>query len=528
MRAVGANGQMRALRDVVAPELFGVRFMGFDPGLVGTYPRIVEASPWLSPLLPGDGLRLGLAGVDHDILLEPTSAKVLARSLRLSPGPGGFTLASAAPTIVLNRIGKGAVLFTSFSPGQVAACYPKFRESQEPLDCSGAGNAHALMRWLAANVLWEGGRMQIPLLAEAPGNQPHAVIVTGDVHDHPGQPEIKAAHRLATIFNRLRLPLSYYLVGTLATSAPAEFKRLREFGNLEISNHSARGKTYTNDKFEPLDVLPDLKQAETLLEIPPYPGGRGWLLSMRSHGWGSTRAAWNAMRRSGIGLAFDNVADRLPNDPSRITEKWFDGGERERLFVPLYEKSITTGAFPFPFSFKLDNEEQMDMASLPSAQAEPCCHPMPYSNYSRYVERWHDLFDRLAMVGGVTEVWLWHPGGVDVKNAYDEVERTLLYMQSRKSTGFLRGDVAATWRANRERYRIRVARRENGAIQAMTILAPDAPTVVLPPGAPAAAASTSYWVIGDLKVPGWSSRSHKDAYGRTITFLLNPLRTAGP
>ena len=485
MEQMTADGRILPTRDLVAAELFGVRFAGFDPGLVGTYPYVVESSALVSPLMRGDGLRLGVAGVAHDIRVEAAGAQVVAQSARVSPGPDGPVLMSDAPTMFVKHHGKGTVVFLTFSPGQVAACYPEFRQNRIPRDCSRAGSAHALMRWLTANLLWEERRLQLPLLFEALGDRPHSVVITGDVHDHPGQGEIKAAYSMAKILAELDLPLSYYLVASLVRNAADDVRHVRAFKNLEISSHSAHGSWYAALRFQPLGplgILSDLHEAQSLLGIPKYPTQRRWLVSTRNDGWVSDESAWRTMHRAGVGLVFDDVADRLPSDPVwRVPETWFDGGERDRLFVPIFEHSICSATRPFPAgSYRLTPEQARDIALLASAQAEPCCISLPYPKYSGYVARWHRLFDRLATMGGLTEAWLWHPGGVAKRNAYGEVEHTIRSMRDEPSVTFLRGDVVASWRANRERYRIRVERKPAGAITHIKLL----PQKVHCPGQP--------------------------------------------
>lgn len=78
----------------------------------------------------------------------------------------------------------------------------------------------------------------------------------------------------------------------------------------------------------------------------------------------------------------------------------------------------------------------------------------------------------------MTEVWLWHPGGVAGRQAYegrpgfDELEQLLREFRAEPSVLFLRGDVAATWRANRERYRLRVERDPAGRVRALDLAPP--------------------------------------------------------
>lgn len=528
-----ADGQYLQKPDVVASELFGARVSAVDWGQRGNYPYVVQSSPILSPLLAGDGLKLGVDGVDQRLRLEATTAKVLATSARLSPGPGSWLIRSDTPTIFLNDHGKGKVLFLSFSPGQIGACYPLFRKNQVPRDCSGAANAHALMRWVVPNLLWEVRGLQLPLLFEAPGAKPHAVIISGDVHDKPGdQTQVKMAVEMADLFERLKIPLSYYIVGSAAENSPADIERLKRHGDLEISSHTSAFKTfYVSDKHPglgPLGILSDLRKANDLLGLSKYPEDRQWRISFRSHGWSSDESAWRSFKQEGIGLVFDDVADRLPvGSTYQLPMAWFDGGEQERLRVPLFEKSIVTGQNPFPAgSFVIPQGWRKDIASLASAQPEPCCSKLPYRDYSAYVERWNRVWNRLASVGGLTEVWLWHPGGVGGRGAYSEVEGSLLEMKNSPDIGFMRGDVVASWRANRERHSIRVRRTASGKIDDISLKTNESP-VALPPGSPEGASTIGYWVIGDFKVAGWTSRSWSDPYGRKITLLTRPLVEGG-
>jgi hypothetical protein len=531
LEELDGEGRIRTGMKVTAPELLALRFAGFDPGIPGSYPEVVQASPLLSPLLPGDALRLGNAGVGHGIRLEPLAGEVLARAARWSPGPGGLALSSDLPTIVARKQGRGGVVFLSFSPGQAAACYPDFRRSRAPTDCSGAGSAHALMRWLAANLLWEYRRLQLPLLWEAPGDRPLAFLVTGDVHDQPGGAEIRAALELAGIARSLRLPLSYYLTGALARNSPAEVLALRGFPDLEWGTHSMNGKVYTRKDFGFLGfgiergIFADIRAAEAALDIPHFPETRRWLLSTRSHGWLSSPEAWEAMRRAGIGLAFDQVANCVnPKAPWRVPIAWFKDVERRTLFVPLFERSVSSAAG----DFRLGGDQFRDIAVLASAQPEPYEKPMPFSAYADSVRRWHRLFARLATVGGLSEVWLWHPGGLsntmfEGRTHFGEIESVLKEVRADGVTTFVRGDVAASWRANRERFGVRPGRGPSGALETLDLLPPAAPPFSLPPGAPPEAGSLGLWVLGRARIPGWSAREWNDPYGRRVTVLLRPL-----
>lgn len=521
MHKITARGELQETRELLLSDMLGVSFIGHDPGLIGTYPDITVSSPLLSPLQTGDALRLGSIGVGHTVQVEATDAEILARSVRLSPGPDGMIHKLTTPTILLRKHGQGAVIFLTFSPGQISSCYPDLERNQEARDCTGASQAHALMRWLAANLLWEERRIQLPLLWEAPGDRPQAVIVSGDVHHNPF--EVQASLKMGELLNKLELPLSLYIIGQIATDYPQEFIALQKLENLEISPHSASGKVYWSKRFRftgALGILLDFKKAQKLLDVPDYPSDRGWLISVRNESWQSDKSAWWAMEREGVGLVFDHTADSIKNRSLYLAPHiWFEGGEQQRLFVPIFERSVSTPVD----NFRLQGSSVQNIASLPSAQAEPCCIPLSYPEYSRYVERWHTLFGRLSTVGGLTEVWLWHPGGVALKNGFSDMLSTLQRMKTEPNVSILRGDVVASWRYNRELHRIQTKRNRHQEISTIKLMPATAQLKPLPPDAPALAASTSYWVLGSLDVPGWNTRQWTDPMGRTVTVLVHPL-----
>ncbi len=458
----------------------------------------------------------------HTVSVEATDAEVLARGARLSPGPGGLVYKVTTPTILSKKYGRGRVVFLTFSPALIARCYPQDERRQEYRDCTGASQAHALMRWLTVNLLWEERQLQLPLLWEAPGDRPHAVIVTGDVHLNPF--EVKAATKMGELLDELKVPLSLYVIGQIASDYPDEFNLLRQFKNLEISPHSASGDVYWTKRFKftgSLGILYDFNKAQRLLGVPDYPSDRNWLISIRNESWQSDRGAWWAMEREGVGLVFDHIADSIQNRGLYLApDIWFDGAEERRIFVPIFERSVSTPVD----SFRLQGDSERNIASLSSAQPEPCCIPLSYFDYTLYVERWHALFDRLSIAGGLTEVWLWHPGGIALKSGFGKMVKTLQWMKSEPTVSLLRGDVVATWRFNRELQQIQVDRDAPGVISNISMLPSSGPLKPMPPGAPAAASTTSYWVLGSLNVPGWASREWVDAMGRTVTVLVHPLR----
>jgi len=523
LKAIGENGEASYARDFPLSELLGANFSGFDEGLIGIYPQMVVSSELLSPLKTDDALRLGKVGIGHSIRIEAKDATVLARGVRLSPGQDGIIQKSFVPTILTREHGQGRVIFLTFSPGQIAHCYAGETDDQEALDCTGASQAHALMRWLTANLLWEERQIQLPLLWEAPGDRPHAVIVTGDVHHNPF--EVDAAVRMGKRMDELALPLSLYLNGQIAPDFPEQYSALQRLDNLEVSPHSSDGEVYWTKRFRftgALGILLDLKKALSLLEVPEYPSNRDWLISIRNESWQSDRWAWWAMEREGVGLVFDHIADTIENRGLYLAPNiWFEGGEEQKIFVPIFERSIATPVD----NFRLEGNRARNMASLSSAQAEPCCIPLSYSAYTRYVERWHTLFGRLAAMGGLTEVWLWHPGGVALKHGFADMVNTLRRMKRDPAVFFLRGDVVASWRYNRELSRIQTERDAQGQISKLHLTSQPGDLKPMPPGSPSYTSTTSYWVLAPLNVPGWESREWSDPMGRPITVLTHPTDT---
>ena len=506
------------------PELSGVSSEHKDPGLLGLYPRLIQSSPLLSPLVAGDGLRLGKKGLGHHVAFKAINpSEVLAESAELHLSDGGLVVPKNPPTLVLHRLEKGQVLFVGFSLADVAACYPSLVSQGAALDCSGASSAHALMRWLTANLLWEFHHQQIPLLFEAPGDQPHAVIVTGDVHDPKSGGPDTVTWPMVELTERLGVPFSLYIDGAVGRSSPDLMAHLhQEAQEVELSTHNLKGKVMLAKKywFKRLGMLYDLLRSQSLLGVGFYPFQRQSLLSIRSHGWISDRTAWWAYQKAGIGLVFDHVGDSMNTaTPWRVTPAWFDAPPETRLFVPLFEHSIKTAKD----DFCLNSETALDMASLASPQAEPVRQIIRYARYSRYVEQWHRVFSRLSSMGGLTEVWLWHPEGVAAHEALGEVEKTLKGFKEDTDVSFQRGDVLANWRANRERMRIKASWDSSGHLENMVLQPPLNPLWPLPKGSPLAAHSIGYWVLGEARIKGWSSRRVRDPYDRTVTILTHQL-----
>jgi hypothetical protein len=126
-------------------------------------------------------------------------------------------------------------------------------------------------------------------------------------------------------------------------------------------------------------------------------------------------------------------------------------------------------------------------------------------------------------MGGLTEVWLWHPEGVAAHEALGEVEKTLKGFKEDTDVSFQRGDVLANWRANRERMRIKASWDSSGHLENMVLQSPLNPLWPLPKGSPKAAHSIGYWVLGEARIKGWSSRMVRDPYDRTVTILTHQL-----
>lgn len=508
-----------------AQAWLGIKYAGQDSGLKGAYPRFVKTSPLTSPLLESDALRLGAAGLGHDIRFNAQNPnEILARTARLSPGPGSVMVRKEAPSIIAHRLGSGMVLFVGFSLGRVGSCYPDQIKEMGKLDCSGASSSHALMRWLTANLLWEERKLTIPLISDAMGERPHTVIITGDVHNNPGETLKWASVRMAEITERTGTPLSLYIEGQIAQTAPDFLAKLKTFKSLEISSHGLNGRVYLGRKhfLRSLGILYDLWKAESLLDAGHFPDHRQWLASTRSHGWISDRGAWWAMRRMGIGLVFDHVADSLVNDtPWRVMPEWFRGEMNSRLYIPLFERSIATGKD----DFILDSDQALDIANLASAQPEPVSNLVNYKAYTAYVNNWHKLLGRMSTMGGITEVWLWHPEGVVDNQGLSLVEKTLRQFKKEDSVSLVRGDVVATWRANRERLTVKPDRNALGELTALRVQPPVRPLLPLPTGAPDAASTIGYWVMGRAKLPGWASYTWADPLGRPVTLLTHPAST---
>lgn len=501
--------------NVAFPELFGVDFDGIDPGQINYYPHLVKSSSLLSPLIAGDGIRFGRIGIGHPFRFkERVGSEVIARSSRLSLGNDSFVLPKDNPTIISHRLGKGLVLFFGFSLGDISACYSSLGLSKKR-DCSGAGSAHALMRWTIANTLWDFKGVQVPLPMESPGPGYHAVIVTGDVHNNPAETRDHASLRMAKIFENNQAPLSLYLEGEIGNTAPDLVAQLKNRRKVELSTHGLNGKIYMSKLYhlKSVGILHDFKKSEILLGVPSFLD-RDHLLSFRSHGWLSDEGAWNAFHFAGVGLVFDHVADSMDqSNPVRLTPLWYEKAFQERLFIPFFEHNVSTAWA----DFKLSSLHSLNIASLASAEPEPTFR-MSYGIYSNYVHDVHSVMHRLSSMGGLTEVWLWHPEGVLFNNGFSEVNNSIKAFINESNVTMFRGDEVATWRANRERFTVNPEWDSHGHLKSLHLSVPRPVPLSLPVESNSACSTISYWVIGDGSIPGgWTSSRWSDPYGRTIT-----------
>lgn len=501
-------------------DLLGVSPDYEDPGLAGAYPLMVQSSPLLSPLKEGDGLRFGRLGMGSTLryrALRP--AEVMAKAVRLTQQPQVVGIPKETASLVAHRVGQGMVVFAGFSPGHIAACYPANPEG-EAIDCSGAGSAHALMRWLVSNLFWEERRVQVPLLSEAPGNSPHAVVMTGDIHrlkDH-NEPYPRWMVERA---RKVGVPLSLYIEGDYVPTSPETMKIISEGDDVELAPHSFDGTVAETSRYfwGRFSVFWDYWKTGELLQVGQFGKDRHYLLSERDHGWRSDQGAWWAMRYFGIGLVFDQVADTLFTEtPWRVGSFWFSADPAKRAFVPIFEHSISTATT----NFRLDDEDFLNIANLSSAQADPV-DIVGYPEYEAYVRRWHLFFDRLSPMGGITEVWLFHPSGFRNADWLDRFESLLVDFKANPHVRFYKGDVIANWRANRERFSLAIQRDAEGGIRTVELKGPSQPLYPLPPGSPLEANTVGYWVIGPTSFKPDRVSSYEDSYGRTVSFFSLPI-----
>jgi len=518
-------------------RLAGIKIDYLDAGLIGSYPLIAKSDPLLGPFLQGDALRLGSLGVAHHYRLRATDAEVLAQSAHIRPGPGELIFRKTAPTITVRRNASESVLFVSFSLASVAACYPD--KSGQVTDCSAAGTAHALMRAIVANMLWEEKKLQIALPWGTPGDSATGVLITGDVHADSNNLQIRSARQMAKMTRSFDVPLTFFVVGDVATQARHHYDALAEHPHVEIASHSAHGKQYRLGQsaisgrrrggIHGADaVRKDVNKAEVLLGIPVWPHERAWKSSIRTEAWNSNQTesqAWTGMEEAGIALVFDHNADSILSRPAQTAPtKWFETSVRERIFIPTFEKNIVTGMD----QFRLSSEMARRIASLASPQPDPCCNDaVSFQTYGEYVMQWHKLFRRVGVPGGVTEVWLWHPSIVAMKAGFPIIEGILQAMSDDTGVAFFRGSELGTWYANREKVRVRPSYATDGSLTSLALEIPDRDALLpLPPKSSVAAGTVSYWVFGEVELPGWKSRFWKDAVGRPVTVFSRDLQNS--
>ena len=505
-------------------DLLGVTPDYDDPGLLGAYPLISQSSPLLSPLLKGDGLRFGHQGMGSTLRYHAmNSAEVIAKAVRLTQQPQIVGIPKETASMVAHRVGRGMVVFAGFSLGHIAACYPAHSEG-DAVDCGGAGSAHAMMRWLVANLFWEERKVQVPLLSEAPGTSPHAVVMTGDIH-RIQEHEEPSARWMVERARKVGVPLSLYIEADYVPTSPETMKFISQQDDVELAPHSfdgtvAESRHYFWGRFS---LFWDYWITGEMLQLGRFGQERHTLLSERDHGWRSDEGAWWAMRNFGIGLVFDQVADTLfPGTPWRMGSFWFSSDPALRAFVPFFEHSIATATT----NFRLDDDEFLNIANLSSAQADPV-DMVGYPEYEAYVRRWHQLFERMSLMGGVTEVWLFHPSSFRDAVWLNRFESLLADFKANPHVRFYRGDVIANWRANRERFSLSVQRSDTEEIQSLGLRGPSHPLYPLPQGSPAEASSVGYWVVGPMHFHADKASSTQDTYGRTVSYFSLDIPSAG-
>jgi hypothetical protein len=517
------KGEAKLESDFVLGEILGARFGGWDPGISTSYPFVVQRSPLISPLLPGDGIRLGAAGIDSDVIVKCDASNVLARCVILDPGATreGVVMLPR-PTILIHQAGRGWAMFLTVSLARVTSCYST--SDGDPTDCSGASTGHVLMRWLTANLLWEKKGIQVPLYWEIPAEEPHGMLITGDVHLDDAGYQIRSARLMAELLEPLGIPLSLYIVGRVGEVFPDHVQALRSMPHVEIEAHSSEGVVYHPRRKKGLhgtpEVLEDTRQARRLLGLDSKSYQNGWRTSMRTHGWGSDQAAWLGLHKAGVGLILDQVGDyakrRDHNTPPLI---WFRMPVAYRLFIPLADRSINT----MRDDFILPNELSGELFSIPSPQCDPCCNnEVAWEDYQKYVEEWHAVFDRIASMGGLAEVWLWHPSTAAWKGGLGAIVHFLSRIRSASTVQFLQGHAFATWLSNRERISVTPAFDDTGKIRYLR-LRRKRDMLPLPPGSPADYGRVFYWVLGEASVPGWEAKIWKDPFGRPVTVLHAPI-----
>jgi len=509
-----------------AKEILGVELAGYDPGLAFHYPRIIKDSPLISPLRENDGIRLGGFGLGNSLrFIAVDRRELIGESSRLRPSLDTTIVNSHPATLVAHRLGQGIVLFVGFSLGDVASCYPRHIKTSRTMDCSGASSAHGLMKWLVANILWEEKKIQIPLLSESPGDRSHTLVITGDVHDRKAEREDMASVRMAEIASRTQTPLSLYVEGNMALTAPNFVAKLKGFDQVEIAPHNLNGKVFISKDylFGRYDILYSISRSQKLLGIPAISRERSHYLSIRNHGWISDYGTWLALIKLGYGLVFDYIADSQSHStPWRINPSWLSGRIESRIIVPQFEHSITTALS----DFRLSDYEYLHISGISSAQAEISSQLSPFEVYVNYVMKWHRLFSRLSTMGGISEIWLWHPEGIMENNGFAGIEHILSIFHAEQDQGrinVVRGDILATWRANRDRVNTRADKTEGGLLTTLEIENTHLKLLPLPDDSPEFASTITFWVLGNASPPGWKSSTILDPYGRQSTFLTRTI-----
>lgn len=499
-------------------SLAGLKYQFVDPGLRGAYPYLVKSDPLLSPFMAGDGIRFGDQGIDNQVHLQATSADVLATAIVIQPGPGELTFELNAPLITARAYGAGKIVYVNFSLARIAACYTD--QALQANDCSAAGTAHGLMRILVANLLWEQKKIPVPLRWETPGDTPVGMVVTGDVHGDDENFQIQSALQMAEILEPLNVPVTYYVTEKAAVHAASQYAELKQKPGVEIAPHpklgKVRGASHTSAR---------ISQEEQVLGIPSWPGRRTWRSSIRTHGWASSQSrtsGWTGMNRAGIGLVLDCNGDWYSREPQwTAPHRWFTADVRKRIFIPFFEKNIHTAGD----DFILDHQAALDIASICSPEPDPCCNlTVDFTTYCSYIENWHNVFRRLSSMGGLTTVWLWHPSTPAWKNGFGCLRDILERMTNSGRVVFYSADEIAAWNNHRRRWQVLAKWDSSHQLTGLTLKAVGgAETMAAPPGFPPSAARIGFWVLGPASVPGWSSRTWKDPYGRTVTVLTRPL-----
>lgn len=515
--------EIRTENDFVLREILGARFGGWDLGILRSYPYVVQASELISPLLPGDGLRLGKAGVDSSIIVESDVGNVLARSVRLDPNadPDGVVRLTY-PTILRNQAGHGWTVFLTVSLARVTSCYPT--PDGVAVDCSASSTARAIMRWLTVNLLWEKRGVQLPLPWEIPSERPHGVLVTGDVHDDTNDGQIRSARLMAELLEPTGIPFSLFIEGRLGTLTPDHIKALLGMNHVEIEAHSTEGSIYGPRTKKRIvgatEVLSDTIRARRLLGVRERNHKDGGLTAMRTHGWGTDSAAWLGLHKAGVGLVLDQMSD-LPAHKDYYTPplSWLRSPIASRLFIPLAERSISTASDDFILPEALTGK----MFSIPSPQCDPCCNEeVSWDDYQAYVENYHLIFDRIAPMGGLPEVWLFHPSTPAAKGGLHSLIDFLSGIRAAPGVSFLRGNAFATWLSNRENVSVTPDIDGSGKLSGLH-LQTKRDLLPLPPDSSPDYQRVYYWILGEGSSPGWKASVWKDPHQRTVTVLHAPI-----